>query len=105
MQTRLLGKLSILGLLAITTSVQAHTPGLPQMDFVSGFGHPFSGLDHILAMLAVGLWAAQLGGRSLWIVPLTFVFTMSLGGAGGLLGMPLPYVELGIAGSVFILGY
>jgi len=74
------------------------------MDLFTGVEHPFSGLDHILAMVAVGLWAAQLGGRALWSIPLTFVLTMAAGGALGFLGVPLPMVELGIASSVVVLG-
>ncbi len=72
--------------------------------FSAGFVHPFSGLDHILAMVAVGLWAAQMGGRALWAVPLSFVVTMAVGGALGVAGVPLPGVELGIAGSVLVFG-
>ena len=72
--------------------------------FSVGFAHPFSGLDHILAMVAVGLWAAQMGGRALWAVPLSFVAAMSIGGALGMAGVPLPGVELGIAGSVLVFG-
>lgn len=93
-----------LALLGVSGVAQAHTSGLPHMDFATGLAHPLSGLDHILAMVAVGLWAAQLGGRALWLVPLTFVLTMAAGGTLGFLGLPLPYVELGIAGSVLILG-
>lgn len=94
----------LLALLGISTTVEAHTLGLPHMDFAAGLGHPLSGLDHILAMVAVGLWATQLGGRALWQVPLTFILTMTAGGALGFFGMPLPLVETGIAGSVLILG-
>ena len=93
-----------LGLLGLSGVTQAHTLGLPHMDFASGFGHPLGGLDHVLAMVAVGLWATQLGGRALWLVPLTFVLTMAVGGSLGFLGIPLPMVETGIAGSVLILG-
>ena len=91
-------------LLSMGGVAHAHTNGLPHMDFAAGLSHPFSGLDHILAMVAVGLWAAQLGGRALWLVPITFVLTMAAGGALGFMGMPLPHVELGIAGSVLVLG-
>ncbi len=91
-------------LLAAGGVAHAHTSGLPHMDLFTGVEHPFSGLDHILAMVAVGLWAAQLGGRALWLVPLTFVLTMAVGGALGLLGLQLPMVELGIAGSVLVFG-
>lgn len=93
-----------LALLATGGMAHAHTPGLPHMDFAAGLGHPLSGVDHVLAMVAVGLWASQLGGRALWLVPLTFVLTMAVGGSLGFLGVPLPQVELGIAGSVLILG-
>ena len=93
-----------LTLLGLSSVAQAHTSGLPHMDFATGLAHPLNGLDHILAMVAVGLWAAQLGGRALWLVPITFVLTMAAGGALGFLGISLPYVELGIAGSVLILG-
>lgn len=106
MRQALSGKrwLITLVLLGMGGVAQAHTPGLPHMDFATGLGHPVSGLDHVLAMVAVGLWAAQLGGRALWRVPLTFVLTMAAGGTLGFLGIQLPLVEFGIAGSVLILG-
>ncbi len=99
--TRSLIALTLLGLSGVA---QAHTSGLPHMDFATGLAHPLSGLDHILALVAVGLWAAQRGGRALWLIPLTFVLTMAMGGFLGFLGVTLPYVELGIASSVVILG-
>lgn len=106
MRQIILGKsgLLALGLSMVAGAAQAHTSGLPHMDFAAGFGHPLGGLDHVLAMVAVGLWAAQLSGRALWLVPLTFVLTMAVGGLFGFLGISLPMVELGIAGSVLILG-
>jgi urease accessory protein len=70
----------------------------------AGFVHPFTGLDHLLAMIAVGLWAAQLGGRWTWAVPLAFVGSMALGGALGFGGVELPFVEPMIAASVLVLG-
>jgi urease accessory protein len=70
----------------------------------AGFVHPFTGLDHLLAMLAVGLWAAQLGGRWVWAVPLAFVGSMALGGALGFGGVKLPFVEPMIAASVLVFG-
>ena len=66
--------------------------------------HPLGGLDHVLAMVAVGLYAALLGGRALWLVPATFVTVMALGGAAGVAGYALPYTEIGIALSVVVLG-
>lgn len=71
---------------------------------VQGFLHPFGGLDHLLAMIAVGMFAAQLGGRALWIVPAAFVGTMAAAGALGMSGVPVPHVEIGIALSVVALG-
>jgi urease accessory protein len=71
--------------------------------FAHGFSHPFGGLDHVLTMLAVGLFAAQLGGRALWLVPLSFVTVMALGGAFGA-GAKLPLAEIGIGLSVIALG-
>jgi urease accessory protein len=70
----------------------------------SGFTHPFQGLDHMLAMLAIGLWAAQQGGRARWAVPLAFVATMALGALAGFAGLSLPAVEPMVAASVVVLG-
>jgi urease accessory protein len=74
------------------------------MSVMEGLLHPFSGLDHILAMVAVGLWASQMGGRALWLLPLTFPVVMAAGGALGMSGVALPWVEVGIAASVMVLG-
>ena len=82
---------------------QAH-PGHGANSFASGFAHPAHGLDHILAMLAVGLWAVQLGGRAKWLVPAAFVSVMALGGALGMTGMAMPFAEQGIVASVLVLG-
>ena len=70
----------------------------------AGLLHPILGLDHLLAMVTVGLLSAQLGGRAIWTVPLTFVSVMAVGGILGILGFPLPFVEIGIALSVVALG-
>jgi urease accessory protein len=70
----------------------------------AGLAHPFSGLDHILAMVAVGLWASQLGRPAVWLLPLTFPAVMALGAMLGAAGGTLPWVEIGIAGSVLVLG-
>lgn len=84
---------------------QAH-PGVPGHvhGFAEGLAHPLTGLDHICAMIAVGLWAAQRGGRFLWLVPLTFVSVMTVGGLIGMSGFQIPFVEQGIAASVLVLG-
>jgi len=70
----------------------------------AGFSHPLLGLDHMLAMFAVGIWAAQLGGRALWAVPATFVGSMALGGLLGFAGLHPPLMEPMIAASVLALG-
>lgn len=72
--------------------------------FASGFAHPLSGLDHVLAMGAVGLLAIRLGGRAVWLVPAAFIGMMTLGGILGMSGLVLPYVEMAIAASVLVLG-
>jgi urease accessory protein len=79
-------------------------PGHDAGGFAHGVMHPLGGLDHVLAMVAVGLYAALLGGRALWLVPATFVGVMAIGGAVGAAGYPLPYTEIGIALSVIVLG-
>ncbi len=72
--------------------------------FLSGLAHPFSGFDHLVAMLAVGLWAAQLGGRALWLVPLSFVAVMALSGLLAMFAVPAPFIESGITLSLLVLG-
>ncbi len=72
--------------------------------FVSGFEHPISGLDHIVAMVSVGLWGAQLGPPAIWLLPVTFPIVMAFGGMLGLMGVPLPGTEIGIALSAIGLG-
>ena len=73
-------------------------------EFLHGFGHPLGGLDHLCAIVAVGLWAAQMRGHAIWAVPLSFVSLMVLGGALGMMAIPLPLVEAGVIASVLILG-
>ncbi len=82
----------------------AHAPAGSAEGFVSGLLHPVSGLDHVLAMVAVGLWGAQLGTPAIWLLPVTFPLMMAVGGFLGLLGVPLPGVEVGIAASAIVLG-
>ena len=72
--------------------------------FLTGLQHPVSGLDHVVAMIAVGLWGAQLGNPALWVLPVLFPMMMAGGGMLGLMGIPLPGVEIGIAISAIVLG-
>ena len=72
--------------------------------FTNGLAHPFYGLDHVLAMVAVGLWASQLGRPAVWLLPLTFPVVMAAGAVIGWSGVSFPWVEAGIAGSVIALG-
>jgi urease accessory protein len=73
--------------------------------FVAGIRHPLSGMDHVLAMVAVGLWGAQLGVPAVWLLPVAFPMVMAFGGMLGLMGVPLPGVEYGIALSAILLGF
>jgi urease accessory protein len=83
---------------------QAHLLGTSGAGFAEGLAHPFSGLDHLLAMVAVGFWATQLGGRAVVLLPVAFPAMMAAGAVGGEAGFPLPAVELGVASSVVALG-
>jgi urease accessory protein len=78
-------------------------PGHDGASLATGFLHPLGGVDHIIAMVAVGLLAARLGGRAVWLVPASFVATMAVAGLAGMMGAGLPYVETGIALSVVVL--
>jgi urease accessory protein len=104
MLTRLtLAALATLAVL-LPTMAMAHTGVGAAGGFAHGFWHPITGLDHVLAMVLVGVLAWQLGGRALWLVPATFVLVMAAGGALAVAGVALPLVELGIALSVVVLG-
>lgn len=72
--------------------------------FMHGFGHPVAGADHVLAMVAVGIWAAQIGGRALWVIPCSFIGVMVFGGVLGYIGVSVPFVEEGILVSILVLG-
>ena len=85
-------------------AAHAHAQAGAATGFATGFMHPMTGLDHVLAMVAVGLWGAQLGPPALWLLPVAFPLTMAIGGLLGLLGVPLPGVEFGIAASAILLG-
>lgn len=91
-------------LLAASTPAFAHLNPAEHGSFAAGFSHPLFGLDHILAMVGVGLWAALLGGRAIWLVPTTFVVTMVAGFGASMLDLGLPFVEPVIAASVVVLG-
>ncbi len=91
-------------LIALAGPAFAHTGHGNVAGFTHGFMHPIDGLDHLLAMVAVGLYAALLGDRALWAVPATFVAVMAIGGALGMAGVGLRYAEIGIALSVIVLG-
>jgi urease accessory protein len=91
-------------LLLWPTGASAHILGDQAGGFISGFAHPISGLDHILAMVSVGLWGAQLGPPAIWLLPVTFPMVMAFGGMLGLMGVPLPGTEIGIALSAIGLG-
>jgi urease accessory protein len=99
-----------LGLAIFTFAILRAQPALahPQkgaaVGFVTGFLHPISGPDHVLAMVAVGLWGAQLGAPAIWLLPVAFPMVMAFGGMLGLMGVPVPGVEYGIAASAILLG-
>lgn len=105
-------RLTAAGRVAAVAALVALMPGLAEAHivqggsggFLQGFEHPLSGADHLLAMFSVGLWGAQLGGRNVWALPITFPLIMVLGGILGITGVPLPAIETGIALSIVVLG-
>jgi urease accessory protein len=92
-------------LLASAAPAFAHVQQGQAQGLLTGLSHPVSGLDHVLAMIAVGLWGAQLGLPAVWLLPVTFPMMMAFGGFLGLVGIPLPGVEIGIALSAVLLGF
>ena len=96
--------LALATILLMLTPALAHTGIGDTTGFAHGFTHPIGGIDHVLAMVAVGLFAALLGGRSLWLVPASFVVMVAGGGAIGTAGVAIPFVEIGIGLSVVSLG-
>ncbi len=88
----------------LPAAAHAHAQVGEASGFATGFFHPLTGLDHIIAMVAVGLWGAQLGSPAIWMLPVTFPLVMAFGGFLGLIGVPLPGVEIGIALSGVLLG-
>ena len=91
-------------LLLVSSLVAAHTGEGINSGFASGFWHPILGWDHVVAMVAVGLWGAFLGAPAIWLLPVVFPLVMAIGGALGMIGVPLPAVETGIAMSGVVLG-
>lgn len=99
-------KLIIAALAIILSPVAAfaHTGISGASGIAHGFMHPVGGMDHVLAMVCVGFFAYVLGGRALWLVPAAFVAMMAAGGALGIAGAPVPFVELGIGLSIIVIG-
>jgi len=105
MKNRLLPLLALpVTMLACIPNAGAHSMGAEGAGFITGLAHPFMGLDHLLAMLAVGIWAAQTGGSAVWRLPLSFVVMMAVAALISANGFSLPALEPFIAGSVVLLG-
>ena len=102
--TRLIPVLAIALFVASAMPASAHEAVGAIGGFASGFVHPMFGWDHVAAMVAVGLWGAFLGAPAVWILPVVFPLVMAFGAALGILGVPLPSVEIGIAVSALVLG-
>jgi len=102
--TRIIASAAVMGF-ALATPAFAHTGvGAHSHGFAAGFLHPLMGLDHMLAMLGIGIWAVQLGKRATWLVPAAFVAVMIAGAGLARSGIAMPMVEVGIAGSVLVIG-
>jgi urease accessory protein len=90
--------------LLIATPALAHSGGSVAGGFASGFVHPLMGPDHVIAMVAVGMWGVFLGAPAIWLLPVIFPLVMAFGGILGILGVPVPAIETGIAASAIVLG-
>ena len=95
--------LIVLNMLFVSLAYAHESEGLAG-GFINGFLHPANGLDHVVAMVAVGLWGVFLGQPAIWLLPVVFPLVMAFGGALGVLGIPVPAVETGIAVSAIVLG-
>lgn len=102
-ETHIFFLIGLVMLLTLPSFAHAHSEA-GSGGFSSGFLHPLHGLDHMAAMIAVGLWGAYLGAPAVWLLPVTFPVVMALGGSLGIMGVPLPSVETGIALSAILLG-
>jgi urease accessory protein len=91
-------------MLIVAGNAHAHAEVGVAGGLVSGFLHPVFGPDHLVAMVAVGLWGAQLGSPAIWLLPITFPVVMAMGALLGLAGLPLPGIEIGVSGSALVLG-
>ncbi len=103
-RTNIRSAILVLFLSGFSALADAHVGVGETHGFIHGLAHPFSGLDHVCAMIAIGLWAAQMGGRAVWRVPLTFMSVMALGGLLGMAAVPVAFVEAGIVMSLLVLG-
>jgi urease accessory protein len=99
-----IGALATVAWLLRPGAALAHQAGGEASGFLAGLRHPVSGIDHIVAMIAVGLWGAQLGPPAIWLLPVTFPIVMAFGGTLGLVGVKIPGIEIGIALSAIGLG-
>jgi urease accessory protein len=88
----------------LVAPASAHTGEGGAGGFLTGFAHPLLGADHVVAMVAVGLWGALLGQPAIWLLPVVFPLVMAFGGVLGIVGVPIPSVETGIAASAIVLG-
>ena len=96
--------LFLLVVLSLCTTAFAHTGHETSGGFVSGLKHPLFGLDHMVAMIAVGIWAAAIGRRAIWLLPVVFPVVMTIGAIMAFSGLALPAVEAGIAASAIVIG-
>jgi urease accessory protein len=96
--------LAVLLVSSTASPVLAHSGGSLAGGFLGGFAHPLFGPDHVVAMVAVGLWGAFLGAPAIWLLPIVFPVVMAFGGVLGILGVAIPWVETGIAASAVVLG-
>jgi urease accessory protein len=103
---RPLQSLAVAGLVLVmaATAASGHAGGGLSGGFIGGFSHPVFGLDHVAAMVGVGLWGAFLGAPAIWLLPIVFPLVMACGGVAAILGVPVPGVEFGIAMSAVVLG-